>query len=234
LSFAQKVREEILCLPLKCKSCIKARELAINIFCENISTSNIISQIEQKECCVSAFVQGAFLACGSITNPSNDYHLEFKVKSEKTAQALWNLFEKIGFEFRKIIRNNDNILYIKDSEKIEDILTFMGAVKSSLEIMDIKILKDVRNNINRTTNCETANITRTVDASTVQISAINKIISKKGFDYIPDELQEIAQKRIENPEISLRELKDLLSVNLSKSGVNHRLKKLIEISNELN
>lgn len=233
MSFAQKVREELLEANFKCKNCNKSREMAIDIFCQTIPPKSFISKLSGNECCVSAFILGAFLACGSITDPNLDYHLEFKSKDLLTSNELRALLEQAGFNFKASHRHNDSIIYVKDSEQIEDVLTYMGATKSALEIMDIKILKELKNNLNRTTNCDVANFSKTVNASAVHINAINTIISKRGFNFIPDELKELAKLRIDNPEITLDELRDLLQENLSKSGVNYRLKKLIRLSNSL-
>ncbi len=130
-------------------------------------------------------------------------------------------------------RKNSYILFFRDSETIEDVLTIMGAVNSTLELMGIKIHKDMRNMVNRKVNFETANITRTVEAASAQIKAIETIVNKKGMDFLPPALREVATLRIENPDATLRELGEKLSKPISRSGVNHRLNKIIEISMEI-
>jgi hypothetical protein len=129
------------------------------------------------------------------------------------------------------VRKGNLVIYFKDSGQIEDILTFMGAVRCSLELMNIKVYKDLRNKVNRVTNCETANIGKTVDASTQQIEAIKKVVAVKGYDLIPEELREIAKIRLENPDSSLRELAEMAKI--SRSGVNHRLRRIMEIAQKL-
>ncbi|NCC87728.1 MAG: DNA-binding protein WhiA [Clostridia bacterium] len=185
------------------------------------------------ECCYSAFLRGVFLACGTITSPSKDYHLEFVVTHFNLCKDLMKLIEEIDLNSKYVIRKGNHIAYFKDSESIEDILTHMGAVSSSLELMEIKIYKDVRNRVNRKTNFENANLSKTVDAAFMQVRAIELIKKEKGMSYLSDELRELAVLRFENPEMSLRELGQMLSVPLSRSGVNHRLKKITQMADEL-
>lgn len=134
------------------------------------------------------------------------------------------------FEPKSTQRKGYNVLYTKDSESVEDLLTFMGATNSSLKLMSVKMLKDVRNNVNRKLNFETANISRTVAASLQQVEAIAKIRRTRGIESLPEDLQELAVLREENPEMSLRELGENLSVPISRSGVNHRLERIMEFA----
>lgn len=191
------------------------------------------SEIIKNDCCKSAFLRGAFMACGSIIDPEKEYHLEFVVQNSRLAQCFMNFIGDLGIPIKSTVRKNATVLYIKESENIEDILTLMGAVRSSLEIMNVKIVKDVRNKVNRVTNCETANIGKTVAASTKQIEDIKYIKRKKGLGFLADDLRETAQLRLENPDMSLKELSGLLSGSISRSGVNHRLKRISETAEEL-
>lgn len=186
------------------------------------------------ECCYEAFLRGAFLACGTITSPSKDYHLEFIVPYLNLCKDLIKLLEEMDLNAKYIMRKGNHIVYFKDSESIEDVLAHMGAVSSSLEVMEVKIIKDVRNKVNRKTNFENANLSKTVDAAVLQMRAIENIKKEKGLSYLSDELRELAVLRFENPELSLRELGQMLSTPLSRSGVNHRLKKIIQMSEDLN
>ena len=136
-------------------------------------------------------------------------------------------------EFKKTMRNKNFILYIKESNQIEDMLTYLGAVKSSIGLMNLKIEKELRNQVNRVTNCETANIGKTVNASMEQIEKITMIREKVGFEALPVELQDVAIMRLMNPEASLRELCLLCGNTISRSGINHRLKKIMEFSDNL-
>lgn len=182
----------------------------------------------ENECCNAAFLRGVFLACGSIVDPGKDYHLEFVSPHIRLGRDLTDFLSELTFVPKTIVRKGNFVVYFKDSEQIEDLLTLMGAVKRSLELMNIKVYKDLRNNVNRVTNCETANIGKTVDASVEQLKAINKLISSRGYACLPDELRDIAKLRIENPDSSLRELAELTGI--SRSGVNHRLHRIMDIA----
>ncbi len=187
--------------------------------------------------CFSDFIRGAFLSCGNVTNPEKDYHLEFVVPHKNIAEDLKRLIseiEQINAEPNIINRKGNYIVYIKDGENIEDLLTYMGAQMSSISIMQNRIIKSVRNNVNRKTNSETANIKRTANAAAEQINAINIISKVRGLDSLSDDLKELALLRLENPEYSLRELGEALSVPISRSGVNHRIRRIIDISQACN
>ncbi len=187
----------------------------------------------RKQCCAHAFLRGAFLSCGVLVNPAKEYHFEFKITEKESADKLFAFLEETGMKFRRTTRKGFQILYLKGSEQIEEALTYMGAMKSALKLMDIKIVKEVRNNVNRVTNCETANIGKTVRASMKQVEDINYILKEKGMEFLPQDLQEVAQLRLKNPEMSLNELTREFPSEISRSGLNHRLKKLGEIAEEL-
>ena len=177
------------------------------------------------------FLRGAFLACGSMNNPNKEYQLEFILNNEKELNLLIYILNFYNFSFKVTNRQNYLILYTKDSECIEDFLTLIGATKSSLSIMQIKILKDVRNRVNRATNCETANIDKTVLASHRQIKNINYLIKVGAFEKLSDSLKKTAQIRLKNPEMSLREISDELGCVYTKSCISHRLQKINQIAN---
>ena len=186
--------------------------------------------------CVPYFLRGVFLVCGNVTDPDKDYHLEFVVPHKNLAADLEKLIsdiEEIDTEPHTVYRKGSYVVYIKGSDNIEDMLAYIGAGMSSLSIIQSKIFKSVRNRINRKINSETANINKTAEASARQLKAIEIISEKRGLDSLPDELKELAELRMENPEYNLRELGASLSKPLSRSGVNHRLNKLIMISEEL-
>lgn len=179
------------------------------------------------------FLRGIFLACGSITDPEKGYHLELSVYGKEKADVLFNMINEQGIAIKRTIRKNVPLLYAKESENIEDILTYIGAVQHSLEIMNVKIYKDFRNKVNRTVNCENANLDKVVDASQRQTSEIEYIFEQKGKGYLKPELEELALLRLDNPEMSLRELGEKLENRISRSGVNHRLNKIMEIAESL-
>lgn len=182
---------------------------------------------------VSAFLRGAFLSCGSVVDPEKDYHLEFVTPHLLLSRDLNYLLGELNLPSKTVRRKSNHIVYFKDSGQIEDVLTLMGAVHRSLDLMNVKIYKDLRNKANRLTNCETANIEKTVNASTVQVEAINRLTRSNGFEALPEELREIARLRLENPDISLRELGTMLKTPISRSGVNHRLTRLIALAEKM-
>ncbi len=184
----------------------------------------------EDECCPVAFLRGVFLTCGSITDPNKAYHLEFAAPYKNLAGDLYTLLgEAAGFQIcPSVVRRQGGYgVYLKDSGQIEDLLTFLGATGASMELMQVKMYKEARNNINRKTNFETANMDKTYWASARQIAAIAAINDYKGLDSLPERLRELAALRLEDPELTLRELGERLGI--SRSGVNHRLQKLVEL-----
>lgn len=180
--------------------------------------------------CYYAFLRGAFMSCGSLADPNKGYHLEFVVQHNKLSGDLLKILTDLGLSAKYILRKYSHVIYIKGSENIEDLLTMMGAPNSSLHLMGIKVQKDVRNKINRKMNFESANMSRAIEAGLAQVEAIEIIEKKQGLDSLTDELKELAVLRKENPDMSLKELGAALSVPISRSGVNHRLEKLMSIA----
>ncbi len=182
-----------------------------------------------RECCVQSFVKGAFLACGNINNPEKEYRAEFNVKNMQAAKELSQLLEEYGINMRTVSRKNGAQLYTKESAVIEDLLTFMGAGKQTLNIIDTKILKSVKNNINRARNCDNANISKTVEASIKQRTAIEFLEKSDRLYSLPQELLTAALLRKENPDATLKELCRISKEPLTVSGLNHRLARIIKI-----
>ncbi len=191
------------------------------------------SEDENLNCCNAAFLKGAFLSCGTASDPNKSYHIEFVVPFKTLSMDLMKVLTDYGFKAKHMVRRYVNVIYIKDSESIEDLLAVMGAHTSCLEIMNIKIYKDLRNRTNRINNFETANISRTVMASFDQIMAIEKIIQSGSFDSLPDDFKQVAKLRMENDDLSLKQIGEMCFPPMSRSAVNHRLKKLIEIADKL-
>ncbi len=185
------------------------------------------------ECCLAAFLKGAFLACGTVTDPNKTYHLEFVVPFMKLSQDVFKIIEDSGINVKTIVRKGSNVIYIKDSENIEDLLTLIGAQRSTLELMSIKIQKDMRNKVNRQVNFECANIERSIKAGMAQVEAIELIKKRQGIDTLPEEFKELALLRLDNPDMSLKQLGEALSIPLSRSGVKHRLDKIMDIAAKL-
>lgn len=183
-----------------------------------------------------SFLRGAFLAYGNVTDPQKDYHLEFVSPFQNLAKDLSYLIEEIEqltVKPKIINRKGSFIVYLKDSEGISDLLTLIGAQMSALKIIQEKMLKSVRNTVNRRINSETANSNKTAKASAKQLLAIEKIKKKRGLESLPSELYDLAVLRLENPESSLRELGEMLNPPISRSGVNHRIERIMELAEEL-
>ena len=195
-------------------------------FNQNKNIEQLIDENEKK-----ALVRGLFLGSGSVNNPNKKYHLEILLKSIDVANYIKNLLKEFNIE-AKILESN-NTIYIKEGEEISKFLAFIGAQSSVLKFEEIRVMIDIRNNVNRIVNCETANLNKTVEASVIQIEAINFLKKMKKFEELPDNLIEIAELRLENPDTSLKELGEKLEKPIGKSGVNHRLKKIVEIAEEL-
>ncbi len=185
------------------------------------------------ECCLSAFLRGAFLACGTVTDPERGYHLEFVVPYKRLCMDFMKFMDELSLSPKYIVRKGNHIIYFKDSESIEDILAIIGAQAASLHVMGIKIEKDVKNTVNRRLNFEMSNINKTVNAANQQVEAIELIEKHMGISALPDNLQELARLRIDNPEASLSELGNLLDEPISRSGINHRLSRIVKIAEKI-
>ena len=177
-----------------------------------------------------ALIRGIFLGSGSINDPTKKYHLEILSKNKDVVQYIKNILK--SFNIKAKILEMNNTIYIKEGEEISKFLAFIGAQKAVLKYEEIRVMREIRNNVNRQVNCETANLNKTISASVMQIEAINYLKKVKKYEELPTGLQEIAELRLEYPEMSLKDLGSLLEKPLGKSGVNHRLKKIIEIADE--
>ena len=181
-------------------------------------------------CCDAAFLRGAFLSCGTCSDPNKSYHIEFVAPYRTLSLDLMKILTDFGLNAKHMLRRGINVIYIKDSASIEDLLTLMGAQVAAMEIMSIKIYKNVRNVTNRRNNFENANLSRTVDASYDQVESIKKLKESGVYATLTDDLRLVANLRTENPDMSLREIGELCSPPLSRSAVNYRLKRLMEIA----
>ena len=180
-----------------------------------------------------AIVKGAFLGAGSITDPNKQYHLEIAFEERNNAEYILNICKTYGI-YLKILENNEKIqLYIKDGEEISKFLALLGANKGVLTFEDVRITKEIKNNVNRLVNCETANLNKIVNAAVDQVNDIKLIQKLNKFEELPDYLKEIANLRLENPDVSLKVLGTMLENPIGKSGVNHRLQKIHDIAEEL-
>ena len=196
--------------------------------------NEISKDLVRKKCCQRAYLRGAFLAGGSVNNPeTSSYHLEIFSIYKEHSEALVELMNKYHLNAKSIERKKGYITYLKEAEKISD-FSIVGAHVSLMKFEDVRIVRDMRNSVNRLVNCETANLNKTIGAAQRQVENIKFIEKTIGLDQLPDRLQEIAQLRVENQDITLKELGELVSGGtVSKSGVNHRLRKIEEIAENL-
>ena len=181
-------------------------------------------------CCRKAFLRGAFLAGGSISDPEKTYHLELTSRTSRQAQELSKILGTFKLKARIIMRKGSYVTYLKEGENIVDFLNIIGAHTALMELENVRILKGMRNTVNRIVNCETANLEKTVNASVRQVENIRYIAENVGFNALPENLRDIAELRLEYNDASLVELGQLLSPPIGKSGVNHRLRKLDQIA----
>lgn len=198
---------------------------------ENMSiTDNVVIM---KSCCKRAFVRGAFIASGSVSTPEKFYHFEIVCNSYDKAVQLCQLIGTFQIEAKIVERKKHFVVYIKDGSGIVDILNVMEAHVALMNLENVRILKEMRNSVNRKVNCETANLNKTVAAAVKQIEDIKYIRDTAGLSSLPETLRQLAEIRLENPDVSLKELGTLLDTPVGKSGVNHRLRKISEIAENL-
>ncbi|SDB29919.1 DNA-binding protein WhiA [Eubacterium oxidoreducens] len=198
------------------------------------NTSQLVEGLlVQQTCCKRAFIRGAFLAAGSMSNPERAYHLEIVVATRQKAQQLMELINGFEMDAKIVQRKNHYVVYLKEGAQIVDLLNVMEAHKALMDLENVRIVKNMRNNVNRQVNCETANINKTVNAALRQLEDIKYVEEQIGLSALPKNLQEIAQLRLEHPQSSLLELGQMLNPPVGKSGVNHRLRKISEMAQNL-
>ena len=200
---------------------------------ETVFDSAKVMQLLNRSCCKRAYLRGAFLSGGSLTDPSKGYHMEFVSRTREQAEFIVSLLEDFDIHAGCTVRKDRYISYIKDSSKIVDALNVIEAPLALMNMENERIIKEMRNSINRRVNCEAANINKTVNASTRQVEDIKYIISTKGIDYLPRPLRQMAEVRLENPDSPLKELGELMDPPVGKSGVNHRLRKIGQMADEI-
>ncbi|MCR5468265.1 MAG: DNA-binding protein WhiA [Lachnospiraceae bacterium] len=187
----------------------------------------------QQSCCRRAFIRGAFLSAGSMSDPNKSYHLEIVCSEERQASQVKEVINSFDMDAKIVTRKKNYVVYMKEGEHIVDLMNIMGAYKALMDLENVRIMKEMRNSVNRKVNCETANIGKTVNAAVRQISAITYIRDNYGLDSLPEQLGEMAEVRLENPDTPLKDLGALLDPPIGKSGVNHRLRKLVEMAEEM-
>lgn len=190
------------------------------------------SSLKQDEQLARLLIRESFIKKGFINDPNKEYHLELLFKSKKKADELKEIIVNFGIDIKSTKKGSDHMLYLKDGEEISSFLALMGAAKAVLKFEEIRVIKDTRNNINRLVNCETANLNKTINAAVKQIEDIKKLKKNRKFEELPDNLKEVANLRLENPDSTYEELGKMLSKPIGKSGVSHRLEKISKIANE--
>ncbi len=202
------------------------KELALRVNLSNLEQSN-------EDCCSRAFLRGAFLVCGSVTDPQKEYHIEFSTAKSKLCDDLLMIIEDLGLKSKKIIRNNSYVLYSKEAESIEDFIGTMGANNSFMQIVQTRAIKDIKNQINRRSNFESANMSRSIEAGLKQVAVIEAVLEKIDLKDMTKDLSDLCKLRLENPDISLDEIGKMMNPPLSRSAVSRRFKKLEKIAEEI-
>jgi len=200
---------------------------------EPLPWKHLNPMVVRGNCCKRSYVRGAFLAGGSVSDPEKSYHMEFVNTKQSLANALMELLNQMELNAKLISRKSYYVVYLKEGSNIVDLLNIMGAHKSLLNLENLRIIKDMRNSVNRIVNCETANINKVVNAAIAQIEDIEFIDHIRGINSLPEQLEEVARARLLHPEASLKEIAAMLGSTVGKSGVNHRLRKISEIANNL-
>ncbi|WP_372997554.1 DNA-binding protein WhiA [Lutispora sp.] len=199
----------------------------------NRINNRIPNSIVKKDCCKRAYLRGVFLGGGSISDPEKTYHLEMVTSNETYAKDIKNLINSFGLNAKIVLRKDYFVVYLKEGENIVDFLNIIGAHSALLDLENVRIYKEMRNNVNRLVNCETANLSKTVNAAMRQINNIKYIKEHMGLNKLPKNLRDIAEARLLHQDASLKELGEMLSPAVGKSGVNHRLRKLDELAEQL-
>ncbi len=194
---------------------------------------DINPRIIKNSCCQRSYLRGIFLGAGSLSDPENSYHLEIVTNSEEYAESLMSLMRHFELQPKVSSRKHNLVVYLKESEQIINFLNIIGAHRALLDLENIRIQKDMRNQVNRLVNCETANMNKTIDAALRQIDNIQLIAEKIGVEHLAPPLRAVVEARLENPEVSLKELGALMDPPIGKSGMNHRMRRLEEIAESL-
>ncbi len=208
-------------------------EMQGNKFCITTKNKIVISEDIKDEEEAKAIVRGSFMGSGSVSNPTSKYHLEIVFQKEENAEIIKEIIQKYNISSKILKREKNYIIYIKDGQDIANFLAFIGANSSVLKFEDIRVIREVRNKVNRIVNCETANLNKVINAAVRQVEDIKLIKKKHKFDKLSDGEKELAELRLKNPEATLTELGQMLSKPIGKSGVNHRLKVISDLAEEL-
>mgnify|MGYP002579648604 FL=1 len=218
--------------PEEIREILQATKLiADSKFCDTLILQDML--VVQQSCCKRAYIRGAFLASGSISDPEKGYHFEIVYPDERKAQQLQTIIRSFSVDAKIVQRKKSYVVYVKEGAQIVDMLAVMEANVALMDLENIRILKEMRNTVNRKVNCEAANINKTVNAAVRQVEDIQLISRTVGFESLTDALAQVARLRLKYPDATLKELGMMLNPQVGKSGVNHRLRKLSEIADEL-
>lgn len=212
---------------------LKACKFTYKESIEDTQLDYVNKMVFQQPCCKKAFVRGAFLSSGTISDPNKSYHFEIVSRTERQADELKEVLEFFQVGAKIVRRKNHFVVYLKEGSHIVDVLNVMGAHKSLMDLENVRIVKEMRNSVNRKVNCETANISKMINASVKQIEDIQYIEKRIGLSNLPEVLGEMATVRLEHPDAPLKELGEYLSTPIGKSGVNHRLRRISDIADKL-
>lgn len=220
---------------VRCRQNVAAILADLNIFDGLLPIPHVSATIMRDEQRKRSYLRGAFLAAGSVNNPeSSRYHLEIYSNYEEHNEDICRMMNDFHLNAKTIVRRNGYITYLKEAEKIAEFLAIIGANRATLKFEDVRIMRDMRNSVNRLVNCETANVNKIINASQRQIESIRLIAERMGLEELPDKLRVMAEFRLANPDLSLIELGEQIPGGpISKSGVNHRLRKLVEIAENM-
>lgn len=235
-SYSASLRTTLKEAEIKKKCCRRTFHDTCDYLSQNIERVNSLREIlDHVKCekCIKEFIAAAFIHCGSITDPEKRNHLDFIFSDSADQEAVADALITSGFEPKLSTRRGRPILYFKDNDTISDLLAYLGATKAAFDVMNSKIMKEIRNNANRQVNCDTANIEKAISASQKYVDAISFLSEHGGLEALPGELFEAAELRINNPQSSLSELGSKCSPPITKSGMKHRLEKLISAAEDL-
>ena len=227
MSFSSEIRTELLHIPVKKAHCLKAKDAAAAFL------SGEDAVLPQRDCCRKTFLRAVFLSIGHVSDPEKSYHAEFALKTDEQAPLLTDLLSFYGLNMKTVHRKGQTILYCKEGEQISDLLNLLGAHQALMSFENTRILKSMRNSLNRRVNCEAANLGKTATASVRQLSDIQTIEETIGLSALSDALRETAEQRLANPDLSIAELGQTLDPPVGKSGMNHRFRRLAEIAERL-
>ncbi len=250
LSFSQQTKEELYKTETEAPCCVRAEYAGLLLFGANLDRYqddaamlqslrvldesgalkyHIDQELIEQECCRRALVKGAFLSGGTVIDPRKNYNLELVTPHLQLSEDMLKLLHDVGFPFKSVMRKSKFVLYLKSSDAIADFLSYIGAFQAQMEVLNVKIEKEIHNDFNRAANSETANLEKVINAAVSQIQAIMTLQETVGLDSLPEDLREIAELRLKHKQMSLTELGKLLNPPLSKSGVNHRLQRLMKM-----